>query len=135
MASYFAAIDSDGMDLAVWGVGTTASAAESDAEKQEGFERTANFKIVALARAEYREIKARGGGRRPEITSRPSPHGGARPGAGAPRTTGSADGPPIAFRLSADQRARAEAMARAQGVAVNALARDALLALLGSPRG
>jgi hypothetical protein len=57
--------------------------------------------------------------------------GGRRPGAGAPRTTGSSDGPPVSFRLSADDRERVAEFARARGVGVNALARAALLALLG----
>lgn len=59
------------------------------------------------------------------------PRGGKRPGAGAPRTTGSSIGPPVSFRLSAADRARAIAAAMADGISVNALARHALLAALG----
>jgi hypothetical protein len=57
--------------------------------------------------------------------------GGARPGAGRPRTTGSDGARPVSFRLSAEARGRAAALAQARGVTVDALAREALLALLG----
>lgn len=61
---------------------------------------------------------------------RESTRGGARPGAGRPTTTGSGTARPVSFRLSAEARAQAEALAEISGQTVAALARDALLARL-----
>lgn len=56
--------------------------------------------------------------------------GGARAGAGRPRTTGGGTAKPISFKVSPEVRARAEALAQLRGVKVGALARNALLAEL-----
>jgi len=65
------------------------------------------------------------------MTTRRKPaRGGKRPGAGAPRTTGSSTTKPVTYRLSAEAYAQAEVAARAAGLGVNAFARVALLALL-----
>lgn len=68
-----------------------------------------------------------------DIATGERPRGGKREGAGRPTTSGSADGPPVSFRLSAADRAQAVELARVRGVGVNALARDVLLAALKTP--
>ena len=60
--------------------------------------------------------------------------GGARPGAGRPRTTGTGSAKPVSYKLADTDRARAEAAARQHGIVVNELARRALLAELDAPR-
>jgi hypothetical protein len=77
-------------------------------------------------------VARRRASRRAGVKRRKPARGGARPGAGRPTTTGSGDGPPVSYRLSAADRARAVEMARERGTTVNALARDALQALLGT---
>lgn len=61
---------------------------------------------------------------------RKSKRGGARAGAGRPRTTGTGSIRPVSYKLSETDRARAVAAASEQNVTLGQYARRALLDLL-----
>ena len=69
----------------------------------------------------------------PKTTHKPS-RGGARRGAGRPRTTGTGAIKPISCKLPEADRARAEAAARVAGVTLGEFARAAILVELDAPR-
>lgn len=60
-------------------------------------------------------------------------HGGARPGAGRPVTTGTGAAKPLSFKVAPGDRERGESLAAQQGIGVNELAKRAYLEAIKPP--